>query len=124
MRVEGLRVENWVELVPGVVRKYNSTKHSTTGLTPNEARDPKNQLETFINIRLKSKSNLRYPKLEVGDSIRTRIKKHTFKKGWVSTWSDEVYKVLDVKDGNYLLNDPNRRRVWIRSDLLRITGAE
>jgi len=66
MRVEGLRVEKWVELVPGVVRKYNSTKHSTTGLTPNEARDPKNQLETFINIKLKSKSNLRYPKLEVG----------------------------------------------------------
>jgi hypothetical protein len=73
---------------------------------------------------MKSKYNLKYPKLEVGDYVRTRVKKHTFKKGWTSSWSDDVYKVLDIKDGSYLINDPNRRRLWIRHDLLRISGDE
>ena len=72
-RVEGLRVEKWVDLVPSVIKKCNNTKHSTIGLTPNEARDPENELETF---RLKSKYYLRYPKLEVGDFVRTREKTH------------------------------------------------
>ena len=39
-RLEGLtiNVEKWHELVKVVLKKYNDTVHSTTGLTPNEAR--------------------------------------------------------------------------------------
>jgi hypothetical protein len=111
-------------IVTSGIEKYNNTKHSTIGITPVEARQPKNELHTSLNIRMKSQFNLRYPKLEIGDSVRTRIKKHTFKKGWVSTWSDIVYKVLHITDGSYLLNDANRRRLWIRHDLLRVSGVE
>ena len=124
IRLEGLKVEKWVNVLPAILKKYNNTKHSTIGITPSEARDPKNEVSTFINIRLKARQNILYPKLQPGDLVRTRIKKHTFKKGWTSSWSDEVYKVLHVKDGNYLINDPNKRRVWIRHDLLRVNVSE
>ena len=39
-RIDGLKlsVEKWVELLPAILRKYNNTKHSTTGMTPNDAK--------------------------------------------------------------------------------------
>ena len=38
-RLEGLEVskEKWIDMLPSVLKEYNSTKHSTTGLPPNEA---------------------------------------------------------------------------------------
>ena len=41
-RLDGLEVskEKWVDMLGPVLKKYNSTKHSTTGLPPNEAKKP------------------------------------------------------------------------------------
>ena len=66
-------MEKWVDIVPAILRKYNNTTHSKNGITRAAARDPKNELSTFINISLKAKNNILYPKLEAGDLVRTRI---------------------------------------------------
>ena len=50
-RVEGLKVKRWVDLVPSVIKKDNSTTHSTTGLTPNEARDPKKRIRNIFKYQ-------------------------------------------------------------------------
>ena len=43
-RLEGLEIdkEKWVDLIQPSLKKYNSRKHGTTGLSPNDARDPTN----------------------------------------------------------------------------------
>ena len=73
MWLEGLKVENGSMYYQQYQNKYNTTKHSTIGITPAEARDPKNEIATFINIRLKARQNILYPKLEPRDLVRTRI---------------------------------------------------
>ena len=59
----------------------------------------------------------------MGDSVKTYIKPHTFKKGHHSSWSKEVYKITFIRDNQYLLND-NRRKVYNRWELLKLEGSE
>ena len=125
-RVEAsnMKAEQWTEFLPAVLRKYNNTPHSSTTLTPNDAHNPANRFKVLVHIRKKAQWKRSYPKLYVGSLVRTRVKKHTFKKGYHSSWSDNVFKITFIKDGQYLINDNNRHRVWNRHDLLLIPGVE
>ena len=69
-----------VDMLQPVLKKYNNTKHSTTNMTPHEAKKKDNHVEVWLNIRSKANFNRMYPPLKVGDSVRTYIKPHTFKK--------------------------------------------
>lgn len=124
-RLEGLDMteEKWVDMLQPVLKKYNNTKHSTTKMTPHEAKKKDNHVEVWLNIRNKATFARKYPPLKVGDQVRTYIKPHTFKKGYTSSWSKEVYQITYIKDNQYLIND-HRRRVWNRWELLKIEGAE
>ena len=59
----------------------------------------------------------------MGYSVRTYIKPHTFKKGYNSSWSKEVYTVTYIKYNQYIAND-QKRKVYNRWELLRIDGSE
>ncbi len=83
IRLQGLEVEHeqWVNLRPAVLKKYNNRIHGTTKMSPIEARNGKNHLDVLLNITLKAQYNRTYPKLVMGDSVRTYIKPGRFKKG-------------------------------------------
>ena len=57
--------------------------------------------------------------------VRTIVKKHTFTKGYSSSWSKDVYKIIHVSDDGkqFLIND-NKRRVYNRFELLKVSGVE
>ena len=40
--------EKWVDILPFVLKKYNNTLHSTTGMKPNEAIKPSNHMEVWL----------------------------------------------------------------------------
>jgi hypothetical protein len=123
-RLEGLEKsrEEWIEFVDPVLKKYNNTPHSTTGFKPNEADKEENIFQIRLNIREKATFMKKYPKLSVGDKVRTRIKKHTFKKGYDPTWSKEVFEIKFIsKEGRYLLSDSaTRKHLWSRHELLKV----
>ena len=125
-RVEAskMKTEQWTEFLPAVLKKYNSTPNSSTSLSPNEAHKPENRFKVLVNIRKKAQWNRSYPKLEVGSMVRTRVTQHTFKKGHQSSWSDKVFKITCIKDGQYLIDDGNRHHVWNRHALLLVPGDE
>ena len=62
-RLEGLEQskEQWVDILPSVLNKYNNTKHSTTGMKPNEAKKKDNHFEVWLNINSKATYNRKYP---------------------------------------------------------------
>ena len=62
--------EKWVDMLQPVLKKYNNTKHSTTNMTPHEAKKKDNHVEVWLNIRSKANFNRKYPPLKVGDSAR------------------------------------------------------
>ena len=106
-------------------KKYNNIKHSTIGITPLQAKQGNNNMEVWLHIRNKAEFNRKCPPLEINDMVRTYIKPHTFKKGYISAWSNEVYKIIHISDDKkqFLIND-NKKRVYNRHELLKIKGAE
>ena len=126
-RLEGLEInkQNWTDILPAVLKKYNNRIHGTTELSPIDARKPENQIEVYMNIRQKAQFKRKYPKLNLSDQVRTYIKPHTFKKGWDTSWSREVYKIIYITpDGKQFLVNNNKRRVYNRWELLKISGSE
>ena len=124
-RLEGLELdkEKWVEMLGPVLKKYNNRVHGTTGLSPNEARKDDNTMQVYINIRQKAQFKRKYPPLSIHDSVRTWVKAGSFKKGHESRWSKDVYKIIFIKDNQYLIND-HRRRVYNRWELLKIDDVQ
>ena len=124
-RLEGLEIskDKWVNILPSVLNKYNNTKHSTTGMKPNEANNKYNHFEIWLNMISKASYNRKYPPLKIGSQVRTYVKPTSMKKQHVSVWSNEVFKFTFIKDNQYLIND-FRHRVWNRHELLRVDGVE
>ena len=56
-------------MMPYVLKTYNNTKHSTTGLAPNEAVKPSNHFDVWLNISSEATYNRKYP-LKVGNQVR------------------------------------------------------
>ena len=51
--------------------------------------------------------------------VRVKVKKTITSKSWDLKWSEDVFKVIHIKDEQYLLNN-GLRRVYIRADLLKV----
>ena len=50
-RLDGLELskEQWVDMLPAIIHKYNNTEHSTTGVKPNDAKKDENKVEVWLN---------------------------------------------------------------------------
>ena len=72
-----------------------------------------------FNLWNNAKRNRKYPDLKVGDEVRVVIKKDSKTKGYMPKWSTEKYKVIFIKDNNYMIND-GKRKVYLRHELLKV----
>ena len=91
----------WVDLVFEILLTYNNKLvHSTTGMTPDDARKKKNELDVWTNTFINSKQNRKYPNLEKGDKVKILGKKGITEKERSSVWSDNAYEVEDIERAN------------------------
>ena len=90
--------QKYIDVLPGMVEKYNNTYHRSIKLKPIDARKPANY--KHINNALYAKVNARkatLPKFHVGDKVRIVRKKGTIEKGFKLNWTEEVFTITDVK---------------------------
>jgi transposase InsO family protein len=97
--------------------------HSSTGFTPNEAKEPKNNLNVKLNLELKRVSTRKYPDVEEGDKVRLYKKKDKFDKERVGVWTDTIHTVERIEEQRgqkfYYLKD--RPRPVLRHEILLIS---
>jgi hypothetical protein len=126
-----------------VEEKYNKLHVSrSTKMTPMEASEDKNRAKVKTNLEAIRRTDNPQPRLQVGDRVR-RIMKKKHEKGYVPDWSEQVYTVKELKDGNvsrylgdtvkpetyYVLEDtipktlPSFKRSFQRSELLLVKKA-
>ena len=99
--------------------KYNLTKHETTEMKPVDAKKESNKFLVWWNLHNKARKDRKYEPLKVGDTVRTMIKKTTFRKQTDNKWSNETYKITFIKNSDYLIND-GKRKVYNRWELLKV----
>ena len=137
----GIAEQNWIEILPRILKKYNNTEHSTTKATPNNATRNDHQIDVHFNIKAKAQFMRRYPPLNVGDDVRKYIKPDMTKKGYKPSWSGDVFKVLSIVNeggetryniddfklgtgGRQVRQRGTRSRTYGRNELLLVKGRE
>lgn len=143
------RSKNWVDLLSKIVATYNNTTHSALGnkLTPNEASDPKNYLQTLSLVypadeivglkEGKSPPKYNYKK---GDLVRIK-KRHDSRlpqKGYLPTFTWEIFRIRERANTRpqdrfrgppaYLLEDlegePIENAVFYEAELVRVHSEQ
>ena len=116
-RLEKYFVENktkhWIDVLDQMIKNYNNTPHRSIGMTPNQVSD-ENAAEVFKqlfpDIDLVAK-----PRLKVHDLVRILKEKSIFEKGYKQNWSDQLYRVIKVKQAAgrvwYEIEDENKNKV-------------
>lgn len=99
----------WVDILPELVYDYNTTKHRTIKMAPNEVDSENEQelLNTVYDYKCKI-SNSSSNRFKVGDRVRLSKYKHMFEKGYLPSWTTEIFTIAKVKKTNpttYLLVD-------------------
>ena len=66
----------WTDYIFEIMITYkNKMVHSATGLTPQEARKPENELKVKANIAMNATKTRKYPELEVSNQVKVFKKK-------------------------------------------------
>ena len=116
----GLDRNKWLNQLYPVLNKYNNTVHTTIDMSPNDAKKRSNELVVKWHLWNNANRERRYPKLEVDDSVRVMVKKEAGKtKGYMPKWTTEKYNVMAINGNSYMIND-GKRRLYIRSELLKV----
>lgn len=117
------------EFLDGLTRIYNTTKHTTTGMTPIDARKEKNKKEVRTKLELTRRPVHHYPRLEVGDEVRTLVKKEPFSKESDPSWSKKLYKIKNIEGERisnmtgqlfYKLSPPGNKPEYLQHELLLV----
>jgi hypothetical protein len=111
-------------LFPVLITYNNKLVHSSTKMTPQDARKPINSIAVKINLERLRKTNRKYEALEEGDTVRYFKKKDKLDKERVSTWSTNKYEVEEVINKNnqtfYKTSAPHHDKLYLRHELLKV----
>ena len=105
-----------IDVLPDLVKEYNNTVHSTIKMTPVEASKKENEEKVYKTAyepnENETKKDIEKEILKTGiqegDRVRISRKKKEGAKGYEPNWSDEIFKVREIKKTNpptYLLSD-------------------
>ena len=98
-----------IDVLDDLVKEYNNTEHSTIKMTPTEASKKENEEKVFNTAYIvdETKRNIKID-LKVNDRVRITRKKKEGAKGYEANWSDEIFKIREIKKTNpltFLLSD-------------------
>ena len=95
----------YFDVLDDIDDKYNNAVHRTIKMKPIEVTD-----DSYAEYN--EDSNKRNPKLKVGDHVRISKYKNISVKGYVPSWSEEIFVIKKVKNTvpwTYVVNDLNNK---------------
>jgi len=86
----------YIEVLPKVIKSYNNTIHSSLGVAPSNV-NKNNEMEVWLMDHKKSiKSKPTKQLFTVGDPVRLLKRKETFQKGYMPTYTSEIFQISEV----------------------------
>ena len=93
----------YINKLDDIVDEYNNTYHRTIKMKPIDVKD-----NTYINFE--KEVNNKDPKFKVGFYVRISKYKNIFAKGYMPSWSEEIFIISKIKNTvpwTYIINDLN-----------------
>ena len=91
--------QTYIDVLPSMVDKYNSTYHRSIKLTPSDAQNPSNYQHMY-NALYGNVQKSTSPKFHVGDKVHITRKKAPFEKGFTPNWTEELFTISSMKATN------------------------
>ena len=113
----------WKKHYKPIVDHYNQKiKQDTTNMTPDDAVKPENEYDVKTNLEIKAKHDLKYPVLDIGDTVRAFKKRPKFSKERVGDYEDGTRKVegISTSMGQKFYKLDNDSHQYIRADIALI----
>lgn len=104
----------YIDILQKVVEAYNNTRHSSIKMTPasvtihNEAEARRN-IESRYNPNKVRRKKFKY---KVGDYVRISTTKGTFQKGYMASWSHELFQINTTSKSTNLRANRSQRRTY------------
>lgn len=126
----------WVDIIDKVIKNYNGTHHRIIGIEPNKVNEyNKHKVYTNIIKTMVDTKITNTKKLKVGDKVRIWKSKKLFEKAYRTEWSDEIYEIVEVKNGirnlqydKYVVKDKDdhivKKKKFLLSELKLVRGNE
>ena len=89
----------YIDVLEDLLTAYNHAKHRTIGMAP---ADVKTEHEEALWRRMYpnyGQGILSEPRVKIGDPIRLSKTKQTFEKGYLPSWTEEIFKVSGLTKG-------------------------
>ena len=90
----------WLKVLPKLVSAYNSAVHRIIRMAPKDVtRENEQRLLDLQDAKGETVSTLRNPDgsyLKVGDHVRLSKTKRLFTKGYMPSWTEEVFSVVQI----------------------------
>ena len=121
-RLQGqdLKLDRWIDVQKQVLSKYSLSVHYSINMNPYQARQPRHKMQVYFNNWAKAKNYRIYKPLSVGDSVRIMIKKTTKTKATDPKWMREIYRIIGKNGNEYLINENNRRKLYLKHELREV----
>ena len=103
-----------IDVLDDLVSEYNNTEHSMIKMTPKEVSKKENEEKVFNTAYIVDGTKKDIEKeiskidVKVNDRVRITRKKKEGAKGYEANWSDEIFKIREIKKTNpltFLLSD-------------------
>ena len=111
------KTKRWKDVLDQVVQNYNATPHSAHKLPPQDVTD-ENRDKVYKRL-YPNRSVRAVCRLQVGDKVRIIRDKTQFEKGYTANWSEEIYKIREIRQSNAVcyyyishLNDKPLEGIW------------
>ena len=100
----------------------NKNIHTSTKMTPKEAKLKRNEYAVKLNLELRALKNRKYPELNVGDEVKVMRKKAITEKERSSRWLSETFTVARIEEklGQKYYHLEGRKRPNLRYELLKV----
>ena len=104
--------KKWIDVLDKLIKNYNNSYHRSIKMKPVEASLEENESKVYNNL-FKPKETLK-PKFKVKGRVRISKSKKDFKKGYLPTFTTEVFiisKVLKTDPITYRIKDLNKEEI-------------
>ena len=110
-RLDALKQDKteWVKHISSIIKKYNSTEHTTTQTKPNEAGKKENHLWVSWHLQNAAKKNRKHPDIKDGDMFRYKLKPSIGTKSHEPKWSSTRHRMVgNPTDNQYSIPSNNK----------------
>lgn len=99
----------YIDVLEDLVYSYNHTHHRSIKMAPVQA-TKKNEIIVWKNLYDDKALDVKNTTLKIGDQVRISKARRAFKKGYLPSWSEEIFTVSEVRERQppvYRINDYN-----------------